>query len=207
MTEVLAHHLSSLPSSNSSSSSSAVASTDPVSNPLQALVSAVQHWLQQTRSHSGSNTGSSSSSSCLKQLFGNEVCALCASNIVFQPYDDHSEETSAQEASTSRFPPKVKGASVLYGTCETCTMRVERCCFSLRLVTTSAEDCGVSTTGAGVVRQNAVAKRMSEKVYRCELCSAVTSLALYRTVSAPGSLVQNGSSLFCPYCSIPMYPL
>jgi hypothetical protein len=66
-------------------------------------------------------------------------------------------------------------------------MRVERCCFSYRLVTAPGLGEGSS-------------------LLQCPTCDAVTTAQLARSVSAPASCMrgEQPAPLLCPYCAVLM---
>ncbi len=198
---------------------SRVLDTDGTAPEAKALALAVQLQLL-TYSTSSRNTSSNSDSALLHSLYGAEECGICGSLVDFQPTNDNTDET---ESSVQKTGPDntVRGSSVLYGTCLGCNVRTERCCFSLRLLTTPVHKCvtSMNSTANGNGSSNASHSSASTnahsvsaqdcRVYACPLCTAATSVCLARTVTAPNSVLRGTApqALLCPHCAVLMQPL
>jgi hypothetical protein len=115
------------------------------------------------------------------QQLNTEPCPLCDESIAFEPTCEDSGDAHDVSRRT------VAGGSVLSGACGGCAMRVERCCFSYRLITSAG-------LGAG------------HSLLQCPTCDAVTTAQLARSVSAPASRLraEGPAPLLCPYCAVLM---
>jgi DNA-directed RNA polymerase subunit RPC12/RpoP len=161
----------------------------PLHSALNQLVASVQAQILQR----GSGAGSSSAGGDLSTLYGAERCEVCGDKVLFQP---HSDDSGTAEGSAVN-----SGGSVLHGSCAGCGVRTERCCYSLRLVTTSSVSPANSATAGGV----------DGRLVACPVCEAVTSAALAGSaeVGSSGHSAHSaaGSALLCPYCGVLMHPL
>lgn len=159
-------------------------SPDPaVTTALSQLVGAVHSRLSQAADTQGRSVA---------DLYGSELCAICGGNVAFHPHDDDSSDAAIWEAAINGAVKVVRGGSVLHGSCGGCGLRVERCCFSLLLVTTSCagdKSGSVDDTGSG------------DRLLGCPVCDAVTTPALAR-VGGAGTAV----AVLCPFCGVLMLP-
>jgi hypothetical protein len=159
---------------------------------LNQLAASVQSRLMQ---HRGGASSGSDAGGGLAALYGAERCEVCGDKVLFQP---HSDDSGAAEGSAVN-----SGGSVLHGSCAGCGVRAERCCYSLRLVTTSSVSPAHSSATAGGVEGRLVT---------CPVCDSVTSAALVGSLAEVGSSGRSahstaGSVLLCPYCGVLMHPL
>jgi hypothetical protein len=162
----------------------------PLHSALNQLVASVQARLMQ---HRGGASSSSDAGGCLAALYSAELCGICGDKVVFQP---HSEDSVAAEGSALG-----GGGSVLHGSCAGCGVRAERCCYSLRLVTTTTFSPAHSNAGG-----------VEGRLITCPVCDAVTGAALVGSLAGVGDSGHSadsvaGSALLCPYCGILMHPL
>jgi len=144
----------------------------------------------------------------LQNLYGSEECGICGGEVEFHPAGDSSDDTEV--SGVQQGPDRaVQGSSVLYGTCGVCSVRSERCCFSLRVLTTPAEKCSVSNGSNGSGSKNGNSASENSRVYSCPVCTASTTTGLARTVTAPYSVLRGATAcaLMCPYCAVMMQPL
>ena len=161
---------------------------------LAELTTAVQILLYTKLIHTTTSSSAVSVQDTLQAEYHSELCDICGDPVEFQPHCDDCCDTAYVHGSI-RKRERVQAGSVLHSQCRNCTISIERCCFSLRLVTTSAKKCGIST-------QNTI------QLYMCPVCDCSTNLSLVRTVSAPYSALRCTSvqSVLCPYCSVLMLP-
>lgn len=201
---------------------SRVLGTESAAPESKALALAVQLQLLAYTSHDSSRTDGHSSdrsdSAVLHAMYGAEECGICGSLVDFQPTHDQIIET---ESAKQKIGPEntVSGSSVLYGICQGCSVRTERCCFSLRLLTTPPSKCVVSSTsnnssssggyGGNMASAASRVQGQDSRVYACPVCTAATSVCLVRTVTAPNSVLRGTApqALLCPYCAVLMQPL
>jgi DNA-directed RNA polymerase subunit RPC12/RpoP len=165
-------------------------SDSPLHSALNQLVASVQSRLLQRQSGASSSTGGGD----LAALYGAERCEVCGDKVLFQP---HSDDAGAAEGSVLG-----SGGSMLHGSCSGCGVRAERCCYSLRLVTTSSVSPANSATAGGV----------EGRLVTCPVCDSVTSAALVGSLAEVGSSGHSadsaaGTTLLCPYCGVLMHPL
>jgi DNA-directed RNA polymerase subunit RPC12/RpoP len=158
---------------------------------LHQLAASVQSRLIQ---HRGGASSSSDAGGGLAALYGAERCEVCGDKVLFQP---HSDDSGTAEGSAVN-----SGGSVLHGSCAGCGVRTERCCYSLRLVTTSSVSPANSATAGGV----------DGRLVACPVCEAVTSAALAGSLAKVGESGSSadsaaGTTLLCPYCGVLMHPL
>lgn len=200
---------------------SLIMDTEGAAPEMKALALAVQLQLSLCSNSSNNRSGSGSNTSdkaLLHAIYGAEECGICGSLVNFNPTHDNSDETESTEQKTGP-ENTVRGSSVLYGTCEGCSIRSERCCFSLRLLTTPPAKCAISTPVRGSshssgassnsVLTNSSMSGQESRVYACPVCTAATSVCLARTVTAPNSVLRgiDPQALLCPYCAVLMQPL
>jgi hypothetical protein len=162
-------------------------SDSPLHIALNQLVATVQTRLLQRQS------GASSAGADLAALYGAELCGICGDKVVFQP---HSDDSGVAEGGAVG-----GGGSVLHGSCGGCEVRTERCCYSLRLVTSTTLSPAHSNAGGAEGR-----------LVTCPVCEAVTSAALAGSLAKVGESGSSadsaaGTTLLCPYCGVLMHPL
>jgi len=200
---------------------SRVLDTEGTAPEAKALALAVQLQLL-TYTTSSRTSSNNNDSAVLHSLYGAEECGICGSLVDFQPTNDNTDET---ESSMQKAGPDntVRGSSVLYGTCQGCNVRTERCCFSLRLLTTPVHKCvsSMNCTSGGNGSSSASSSHSSastntnsvgaqeSRVYACPVCTAATSVCLARTVTVPNSVLRGTApqALLCPHCAVLMQPL
>lgn len=191
---------------------SRVLDTDSAAPEAKALALAVQLQLLTYTTGSRGNGSNNNDSVVLHSLYGAEECGICGCLVDFQPTNDNTDETESHAQKTGP-ENTVCGASVLYGTCQGCSVRTERCCFSLRLLTTPAHSCVSSSTangnGSSSASHSSIIGAQENRVYACPVCTAATSVCLARTVTAPNSVLRGTTpqALLCPHCAVLMQPL
>ena len=195
---------------------------------LTSLVSGVRKLLiarnsnrSSGRSDNSDRSGSSGrwTESTLGSVLGTEICGVCFTGVRFSctPTETTESSSSAEDIKsefssagadagpgvTRCFGVKLPaGGSVLYSTCSGCGVKAERCCFSLRLITTPPDH----------HREDAVpdySEAHSDTLYACPVCDSVTNTSLSRSVTPPASVIRGDAvaSLLCPYCQVIMLPI
>ena len=123
-----------------------------------------------------------------------EHCAACGSSLLFDcnSTDDCCSRDAAHASSH----------------CSGCGLTTERCCFSLRVITSTPEEVFPLESSVVDHRSN-TSSHSSATVLSCPVCGAVTSVALLRDFHQyrMAGCESSSNTALCPFCTVWMLPI
>lgn len=121
-----------------------------------------------------------------------EHCAACGSSLLFDcnSTDDCCSRDAAHASSH----------------CSGCGLTTERCCFSLRVITSTPEEVFPLESSVVDHRSN-TSSHSSATVLSCPVCGAVTSVALLRNFHRMAGCESSSNTALCPFCTVWMLPI